>query len=229
MQTIGKNIVKDACEIEARWAALILDSNATIVCGATLVTNSHLITSRECLVRHLKQNNGAYSVTMMYSDTKINVEFFAYSYSHELALVQLVENFSDLNGETKPPKWGEHRISPERQQVPEQKGVRHHDTAHTPDKAEHQNVAKAMSSQMVFLKPQGYYIKLGGVCQDYEDGVCETVDMIQVEIEFGIFDSFAERSYGDFAIIQLKKNLDGQLFEDNKIKVACLQTKKKRY
>uniref|UniRef100_A0A915E0R7 Peptidase S1 domain-containing protein n=1 Tax=Ditylenchus dipsaci TaxID=166011 RepID=A0A915E0R7_9BILA len=75
----------------------IFHANATIVCGATLVTNSHLITSRECLVRHLKQNNGAYSVTMMYNDTKINVEFFAYSYSHELALVQLVEDVSDLN------------------------------------------------------------------------------------------------------------------------------------
>uniref|UniRef100_A0A915EGR8 Peptidase S1 domain-containing protein n=1 Tax=Ditylenchus dipsaci TaxID=166011 RepID=A0A915EGR8_9BILA len=85
----------NACHIEPTWAAAIVNTNEHILCGATFVTNRHLITSRECIVRHLKLNNEYFSVAAKYRIKFWKVEFFAYSYSHQIAIVQLMEEIND--------------------------------------------------------------------------------------------------------------------------------------
>ncbi|KAI1699983.1 trypsin domain-containing protein [Ditylenchus destructor] len=71
----------------------------------------------------------------------------------------------------------------------------------------------------------GAVLVAGGVCHSQdEDDECSSMDMIEIEYEFAIFDSWAEFStFGDLAIVQLAESVTERY--PGRISFACLPSK----
>ncbi|KAI1712107.1 trypsin domain-containing protein [Ditylenchus destructor] len=83
----------------------------------------------------------------------------------------------------------------------------------------------------------GMTLKAGGICWGKSAGDCRKVDMIDIEVEFAIFQSmilkeigptkgFDRESAADLAIIQLKENVADKWFQSKRIDFTCLPPSK---
>ncbi|KAI1706471.1 trypsin domain-containing protein [Ditylenchus destructor] len=101
MSNALKEPKSDICALSTEWAVAIVastDDEDKLLCDGVLVTDQHILTTRECILRHFKELENQIEdsvILIMQRDCMSDncqswsAESIAWSYSHPLAIVQL--------------------------------------------------------------------------------------------------------------------------------------------